>query len=221
MILKEIVALVKKDLVTEWRQKYAINGILLYLACAIFIVYLGFSVSHGVISQEVWITLFWIIILFTAVNAVAKSFILEKEERTLYYFTLASPEAIILSKIIYNCMLMVVLGALGLLFYGTVFQNEITNQGLFYLSLVLGSAGFAVIFTMISGIASKASNSGALMTILGFPVIVPLLLVLVRISSEAMVGSGSQVYQDIVILVSLNLLVMATAYILFPYIWRS
>jgi heme exporter protein B len=220
-MLKEITALVRKDIVIEWRQKYAINGILLYLACAIFIVYLGFSVNHGVISPEVWITLFWIIILFTAVNAVAKSFILEKEERTLYYFTLASPEAIILSKIIYNCMLMVALGALGLLFYGTVFQNEIADQGMFYLTLVLGSTGFAVIFTMISGIASKASNSGALMTILGFPVIVPLLLVLIRLSSQALAGADSQAGNDILILVSLNLLALATAYILFPYIWRS
>jgi heme exporter protein B len=221
MILKEITALIWKDLVIEWRQKYAINGIMLYLASAIFIVYLGFSVNHGIISPDVWITLFWIIILFTAVNAVAKSFILEKEERTLYYFTLASPEAIIISKIIYNSMLMIGLGALGLIFYSTVFQNEIVDKTLFYLSLLLGSVGFAVIFTMISGIASKASNSGALMTILGFPVILPLLLVLIRVSSQALEGAEFEMYKDIAILSSLNILAVATAYILFPYIWRS
>lgn len=218
-MLTEILTLIKKELVIEWRQKYALNGIILYLASAIFIVYLGFSVTHGMINQETWISLFWIIILFTAVNAVAKSFILEKEERMLYYYTIARPESVILSKIIYNSLLMVGLGMLGFLFYSVVFENSIANQGLFYGSLILGSVGFGIIFTMISGIASKASNSGALMTILGFPVIVPMLLILIRISSQAI--AGQEMNKDIVVLVALNVMAIATAYILFPYIWRS
>jgi heme exporter protein B len=221
MLIKEITALIRKDLIIEWRQKYAINGIILYLASAIFIVYLGFQVNHGIVTPEVWITLFWIIILFTAVNAVAKSFILEKEERTLYFYNIASPEAIILSKIIYNSMLMIVLGALGLLFYSIVFQNEVVDQALFLITLLLGAIGFAIIFTMISGIASKASNGGALMAILGFPVMLPMLLVMIRLSTKALSGMQEQVTDDLLILAALNMLTLATAYILFPYIWRS
>lgn len=221
MFFKEIIALIRKDLIIEWRRKYAINGILLYLASSVFIVYLGFAVNQGSVTPETWIALFWIIILFTAVNAVAKSFILEKEERTLYFYTLASPEAIILSKILYNIMLMIVLGALGLLFYITVFHNEVADKTLFYVCLLLGAIGFAIIFTMISGIASKASNSSALMTILGFPVIVPLLLVLIRLSTQAVTGPEQEINKDITILISLNILATSTAYILFPYIWRS
>jgi hypothetical protein len=44
----------------------------------------------------VWNSLYWIIILFSAVNAVAKSFVQEHQGRQLYYYMIASPEAIIL-----------------------------------------------------------------------------------------------------------------------------
>lgn len=220
-MLREISTLIKKELVIEWRQKYALNGIILYLASAIFIVYLSFSATRGAVSTEAWNALFWIIILFTAVNAVAKSFLLEKEERILYYYSIASPGAIILSKIIYNSMLMITLGALGILFYSAVFENKVANQPLFYVIIILGSAGFAIIFTMISGIASKASNSGALMTVLGFPVITPVLLVLIRLSSEAISGAVNNTGKDLVVLASLNALAGAAAYLLFPYLWRS
>ena len=99
---KEILALIRKEIILEWRQRYAINGILLYLACTVFIVYLSFTANAGLITPEVWNALFWIIMLFTSVNAVAKSFLLEKEGRYLYYYCIASPQAVILSKIIYK-----------------------------------------------------------------------------------------------------------------------
>lgn len=220
-MLKEVSTLIKKEMLIEWRQKYALNGIILYLAGSVFIAYLSFSSTRGVVSIEAWNALFWIIILFTAVNAVAKSFLLEKEERILYYYSIASPGAIILSKIIYNSMLMIGLGALGILFYSAVFGNEVANHSLFLLNLALGSVGFAIIFTMISGIASKASNGGALMTILGFPVITPVLLVLIRLSSEAISGAMTNAGKDLAVLAALNALAGAAAYLLFPYLWRS
>src|SRR5690606_31399227 len=136
-MLREISTLIKKEALIECRQKYAINGIILYLASAVFIAYLSFSSTRGVVSVEAWNALFWIIILFTAVNAVAKSFLLEKGDRILYYYSIASPEAIILSKIIYNTMLMIALGALGILFYSVVFGNEVVNHSLFLLNLAL------------------------------------------------------------------------------------
>lgn len=218
---KEILALIRKEIILEWRQRYAINGILLYLACTVFIVYLSFTANAGLITPEVWNALFWIIMLFTSVNAVAKSFLLEKEGRRLYYYCIASPQAVILSKIIYNTLLMVFLGLLGFLFYSLVFENSVSENGLFILNLLLGATGFAVAFTMISGIASKAANSSALMTILGFPVIVPILLIVIRISSQAISGITREIEQEVLTLAALNVLAAAVAYILFPYLWRS
>ena len=77
---KEIRALILKDIRLEWRQRYSFSGILLYLAATIFLVYISFIE----IEPNTWITLFWIILLFTAVSAVAKSFMQESRGRMLY-----------------------------------------------------------------------------------------------------------------------------------------
>ncbi len=106
MLFKEISVLVGKEIALEWRQKYALNGIILYLTSTIFICYLSFGLHLNQISPPTWNALFWIIILFTSVNAVAKSFIQEKSGAWIYLYTLASPAGLITSKIIYNSGLM-------------------------------------------------------------------------------------------------------------------
>ena len=112
-LFNEIRYLLKKELVLEWRQKYAISGIFLYVLSTIFIVYTSFIQ----VPKNVWNTLFWIIVLFASVNAVAKSFMQESGNRQLYYYTLANPLAVIISKIIYNLMLLLLLSLLSFAFF--------------------------------------------------------------------------------------------------------
>lgn len=219
---KEIAALLKKEFTLEWRQKFALNGILLYVISAVFIVYLSVGAKTGSLSIPTWNALFWIILLFSSVNAVAKSFVQEHAGRQLYYYTIASPESIILSKIIYNSFLNLFLGLLGYGVFSVILGNIVQDQGLFLLNLILGTVGFASSLTMVSGIASKAGNNATLMAILSFPVIIPILLMAIRISKNALDGLDWSVSGDkILSLVAINFLVAATSYLLFPYLWRS
>lgn len=221
-MLKEISILIHKELTLEWRQKYALNGILLYVVSAVFITYLSVGAKQGNISAPTWNALYWIIILFSAVNAVAKSFVQEHQGRQLYYYMIASPESIILSKIIYNTGLTLVLALLGYGVFSVILGNQVQDQGLFILNLILGAMGFSASLTMVSGIASKAGNNATLMAILSFPVIIPILLMAIRISKNALDGLDWSVSADkIISLFAINAIVAAAAYILFPYLWRS
>ncbi|WP_075350095.1 heme exporter protein CcmB [Algoriphagus marinus] len=221
-MIKEITILIQKELRLEWRQKYALNGILLYVVSAVFITYLSVGAKAGNLSINSWNALYWIIILFSAVNAVAKSFIQEHQGRQLYYYMIASPEAIILSKIIYNTGLTLVLALLGYGVFSVILGNPVQDQGLFLLNLVLGAMGFSATLTMVSGIASKAGNNATLMAILSFPVIIPILLMAIRISKNALDGLDWTVSTDkLIALLAINAIVAVTGYILFPYLWRS
>ena len=221
-MMPTIITLIKKELLSEWRQRYALNGMILYLTSTIFVCYMSFGLKSGNIEPITWNALFWIIILFTAVNSVAKSFIQEKEGRMLYFYSIASPEAIIISKIIYNMVLLLVLSLIGILVYTFVMGSPIQDLSLFLLAVFLGSFGFASSLTMVSGIASKATNSGSLMAVLSFPIIIPLILMVIRLSKNAMDGIERSASNDeILILVAINLLVGAASYLLFPYLWRS
>ena len=87
MLRKEVKALIGKDIKLELKQKYVLNGILLYLLSTIFVTYLAFE---NVITPETWNSLFWIILLFVGVNGISKSFVQESPARYLYYYTIVS-----------------------------------------------------------------------------------------------------------------------------------
>lgn len=222
MIAREIRSFILQEMIIEWRLRYAINGILLYLVSIIFICYLSFRTQINSLNPITWNTLFWIIILFTAVNAVTKSFIQINQGRLLYLYSIANPAAVILSKIIYNSLLLMGISLIGFLFYSFILGNPVKDPGLFIFILVLGSIGFASVLTMNSGIASKASNSTSLMAILSFPVILPLLLVVIKVSKNALEGLDRMVsLNQILFLISINMIVITMSYLLFPFIWRT
>jgi len=60
------------------------------------------------------------------------------------------------------------------------------------------------------------------MAILSFPVIIPIILLLIKMSKRAMDGLDRSLnYQDIGVLLAINIIVIATSLLLFPYLWRD
>lgn len=212
----------QKEFLLEWRQRYALNGMLLYIVGAVFVCYLSFNARRGQLTPIVWNTLFWIILLFTAINAIAKSFVQERAGRQLYYYILASPQQIILSKILYNTALMLVLALLGFSVYSFVLGNPVDDIPLYLLTLVLGAIGFAASLTLVSGIASKAENPATLMAVLSFPIILPLLLMLLKVSKSALDGlDRSTSWNEIGTILAIDAIVLTVSWLLFPFLWRS
>lgn len=217
-LVGQVAYLIRKEIVLEWRSKYALNGILLYVVSTVFVCYQAFKQ----IDPITWNALFWIILLFASVNAVAKSFVQESQGRQLYYYTLVSAQAVILSKIIYNVLLLLLLSVVALSVYSIIFKNELGDPLLYLVAVLLGAAGFASLFTMVSAISAKAGNSGTLMAILSFPVIIPLLIVLIKLSKNAMDGLDRSVsYDEILVLLAINLITITVSLLLFPYLWRD
>ncbi len=220
--VRQLGALVRKEFLLEWRQRYALNGMLLYIVGAVFVCYLSFNARRGQLTPIVWNTLFWIILLFTAINAIAKSFVQERAGRQLYYYTLASPEQIILAKIGYNTALMGVLALLGYSTYSIVLGNPVADVPLYLLTLALGAVGFAASLTLVSGIASKAENPATLMAVLSFPVVLPLLLLLLKVSKNAMDGLDRSVsWGEVGTILAIDMIVLTLSWLLFPFLWRS
>jgi len=220
--LNDIRALLWKEIKLEWRQRYAFNGMMLYIVSTVFICYLNFNLNQNLLNPVVWNTLFWIILMFTAVNTISKSFTQDSQGRLLYYYTLTSPYAIIFAKIIYNSVLMIVLTLTGFSLYQFVMGNPVNNHGMYLLALLLGSVGFASTLTLVSAIASKAGNSGMLMAILSFPLVIPLLLMAVKMAKDALDGLDPSLSLDeIYVLLAIDAIVISLSLILFPYIWKS
>ncbi len=213
---------VYKELTLELRRKSVISGIGLYLFSIIFICYLTFNLRQSAISEATWSALFWLTILFSVINSVAKSFIGEKKGSSIYYYGLASPYVIILSKIVYNSILCFVLSLAGYFLFQFFIGNPIQDNLLFLATIALTSLAFGASLSLISGIASKANNSNILMAVLSFPIVISILLMAVKITKNALDGiERAASYDELLNLVAINCILGGLAYLLFPYIWRS
>ncbi len=215
---QHIFRLVKKDILLETRQQYTFYGILLYVASTIFVVYF----SMGQPEDRVWNGLFWVIQLFVCVNAVAKSFLAESRGRMLYFYSIAGARDFILSKLLFNLLLMLCMSLLSLGVFILLLGNPLENILPFVGIVFLGGISLSLVFTFLAAIAAKAQQQAALMAIMGFPLIIPQLLLLMKISTIAF----SQVIQTglsqmVLLLVGLDILVVALAVILFPFLWKD
>lgn len=216
------IKLLHKEFTLELRRKSVISGLVLYLFSTAFICYLTFSLRQNLITPLVWSALFWITVLFTVINTIAKSFIGEKRGLIIYEYSIASPIAIILSKIAYNFFLCLLLSLTGFGLFILFLGNPMADAALFLLVIVVTSFGFAASLTLLSGIAANANNSNILMAVLSFPIVISILLMAIKVTKNCIDGLDPSVsWDEILTLLAINCLVTATSYLLFPYIWRS
>ncbi len=216
--MKNIYTLFKKELLIEFRLQYSFFGVLLYVMATTFVLFLAVSKPE----KQVWIGMYWIIQLFASVNAVAKSFIQYNKGRMLYYYTITSPVHFIAAKLLYNALLMIVISMVSWVIVQLLLGSPVQQPLLFVCISILGSVSFGLLFTMLSAIVAKAQQNAALLAILGFPLIIPLLLVVMKVSNVAMAYS-STVFptQLIAILLGYNVLIIALSVVLYPILWKD
>lgn len=203
----------------ELRIRHSIGSIFLYIFATVFVCYLSFK---SIVSPAIWNALFWIIMLFASINAVAKSFISENKQRQLFMYTMASPQAIIISKSIYNAIYLSLLSIVCFIIYVTFIGNLVQDLAYFLLASVIGSFGFGLLLTMVSAIASKAGNNLSLMAILSFPLLIPMLIVLIKLSKNAVDGLDRSLSNPLILMViAINFIIVALMYILFPFVWKD
>ncbi len=216
--LNNIYTLLKKDILIEFRQQYTFFGVLLYIASTTFVIYL----SMGQPEDKVWNGLFWVILLFICINAVARSFIQDGRGRMLYFYTIASPIQFIFSKLIYNSLLMILMSGLSLILFTILLGNPLEHGLLFFGMACLGGISLSLVFSFLAAIAAKASQPSAIMAILGFPLIIPQLMLLMKIANIAfsdIVQNG--LAQVIGLLCGFDIMIIALAYIPFPFLWND
>ncbi len=218
-MIKSIFALLKKDLLLEFRQQHSFYGILLYIASTIFVLYLSINNPEG----DVWNGLFWIIQLFVCVNAVAKSFLQESKGRMLYFYTISGAKEFIIAKLIYNILLMLIMSLLSLGLFFILLKNPLSNTLQFIGIVCIGGISISLVFTLLAAIAAKAQQNAALMAIMGFPLIIPQLLLLIRLSKVAFgeIFREAALLQLSLLIIGLDIMVIALSIILFPFLWKD
>ena len=217
--MSKIFTLLKKDFLLELRQQHTFYGIILYVASTIFVLNLAMGKPDAVVYNG----LFWMIQLFVCINAVAKSFLQESPGRMIYFQSITGPVPFIIAKLIYSSVIMLLMALVSILLFRLFLGNPISDAWRFVGISFLGAFSLSMVFTLMAAIAAKAQQNAAIMAILGFPLIIPQLLLLIKLSKSAYgeVFREGALLQLSLLLTGLDVMVAALALVLFPFLWKD
>lgn len=207
---------------TEFRQGHALVGLLLF---ALASVYAAFQAVGDDAGAESWNALVWIVLIFTAFNAMAKPHADDRPENRHYLTHVVRPVEWVLARTLYHWGLMTVLAALVFGAFALFLGTEHLGGGRwawFLLGLELAGWALASCMTLLAAIAALAGAGFGLTAVLGLPLIMPIVLVATRFGADLMSGmTGAETVENLLFLGALAGAITAFGLVLFPYLWRD
>lgn len=215
-------ALFKKDWQSELRTRYAINALAMFILVTISVIL--FSIGQENISDHLTGGLLWVVIFFSAMSGLSRAFVSEEDKgTTLTLHLIAAPSTIFNGKLIFNVVLVYIMNIAITILFAFLFKSfVIQNFSIFLLAGLFGSFGIAVSSTIIAAIISKASAKGTLYPVLAFPILLPLILVLLELTKYAIDGKPlDSALVELAVLVCYDVIMLTASYLLFDFIWKD
>ncbi len=221
-MLGSIWAIFLKDLKSELRTRYALNALLMFVVVTISI--LLFSTAGEAISGTLLSGLLWVVIFFSAMSGLSRTFVSEEDRGTVIFLQLATrPSVVYFGKLLFNLVLIFILNFFIVIAYILTMENfRVKSFDVFLAGLILGGVGLASASTIIAAIIAKANTRGTLYPVLSFPVLLPLLMTTINMTQLSV--EGATLYEAVGhlrILISYSVVVIITSYLLFDYIWKE
>jgi len=220
-LVSKSMAVFAKDVRLELRTRYALNTILMFAVTTLAAV--SFSVGQSGLPPKLLAALFWIVMLFSAMSGLAQAFIREEEAGTALTLRLmADPDPVYIGKLLFNFSLLTVMAALITPIFFIFTDAPASGIATFILVLALGVIGLCSATTLVAAIIAKASVKGALFAVLSFPILMPLLLVLI-LATEKVLDSGAigDIATEIQFLVAYGVVMVTGSVLLFKFVWQE
>ena len=211
-----------KDLRLEWRTRVAVNALLTFVLSAIFLIV--YAVGNGELDDRTVSALIWTVVTFSAAVGMSRSFVIEEEQQTATLLRLhASPGSVYAGKLIFNFGILLVVNALAFAAFVFMLNLRLGTPLLAWTAIVLGALALAGATTLLSAIVSKTRGGAAVLPILLFPLLLPLLGAAVRATTFAfgIDGTWSEAQDDLITLVAFAGVTISASLLLFDQVWND
>lgn len=188
--LNQIIAIVRKDFLTEMKTRELFSSMFVFavLVIIIFIFTVDLSITR---SNEVGPGVMWVAIFFSGAIGLNRSFMLEKENGCMQglLLTPADRTAIYFGKLISNLGFLTLMEAFILPVFMVFFNIDLLPH-FFPLLLVifLGTLGFCAIGTLLASLAANLKTRDIMLPILLYPLMVPIAIASVRMTGKILAG---------------------------------
>ncbi|NLN54420.1 MAG: heme ABC transporter permease CcmB [Firmicutes bacterium] len=219
--VKQGLAIWRKDLQIEFRTRYTYSALVMFAVTTLVTV--SFAIGGFTADVEITAALLWIILFFSAMAGLARTFVAEEETGTVTALKMAAqPEPVYLGKYLFNVTILCSLALLVVPLFIMLLNISIVLPLAFCAVVLLGTLGLAGASTILAAIVSKAGAKNSLLTVLAFPVLLPLLITAISATRAALGGGlAAEVRSHLLTLFFYNGVAVVASLLLFEYVWNE
>lgn len=218
-MIKKAIPILKKEILSEIRTRYALSTTLLFVLVAISIILFAFK--DTVVESELVSGIYWIIMFFSANVGLSKSYISEEERGTGIFLKLISyRHDVFWGKLLFNIIYCAAINFISAFLLFLLLEVRVESIFSFILVIFFSSLCIGSIFSSTSAIISKANTKNALLPIISFPLIIPILIIGIEAINQSILGvQFNDSIRYIVSLFSFFGIYTIIFYIVFDQIW--
>jgi heme exporter protein B len=167
-----------KDLYSEWKTRQVLTTMIIFAGLVIVVCSFAFDPTNNMMKAVIP-GVIWIIIVFSGILGLNRSFISEQKNDNIHALLTApiDPASIYLGKFLANIIMLLVVEIVAIPFLFLLFDfREMGSFPYFTLVLFVGSFGFVAIGTFLAALAANSRSSEMLLPIMLFPLVSPILI---------------------------------------------
>jgi heme exporter protein B len=214
-------SVLEKDLSLELRSRFGVNSVLAFIIAGTLVsIYL---IGTDRLESLTTISIYWILIVFAAITAMNRAFVIETDRQTMELLQLhASPMAVYVGKLLYNFLFTFFVSVITAFIFNFLIGFTNMNFGYAILVVLLGSLGMAGAATLLSAIVAQTDKKATLFPVIALPVLMPLMLLLSSASRVLVdMPEWGSIANDIMALVGYCGAMISASVLLFEYLWDA
>lgn len=216
-----IISIVRKDILSEFRSRDMFVSMFTFSLIIIFVFNLVLDLTLN-IKNLISSAVLWITFLFSGSIGLSRSFALEKESEALKGLLLAPVDRslIYMGKFLSNLIFLLVIELITIPVFVVMFNYDFDLKMFTILFVIfLGTIGFSTVGTLFSAISLNTRLREVLLPILYFPIIIPVLLNAVRITTSLLSGGSlSENSSSLQVLIAFDIIFLALGVLLYEHV---
>ncbi len=215
---RKVWAVARKDLLIELRSRDVISSAIVFTLLVLLIFNFALDLTGDTV-RAVAPGILWVTFIFAGMLTLGRTFARERERGALQGLLLAPLDrgGLFIAKLVVNLLLLGIVEVVALPAFIALY-NLSPRPGELLAVVALGTVGFATVGTLFAAVAANTRAREALLPLLLFPVLVPVIIGAVKATGETLPGVAPGGPPWLGLLIAFDALFLALGYALFEYV---
>lgn len=215
---RKIWAIARKDLLIELRSRDVLSSAVVFTLLVLLIFNFALELTGDTI-RAVAPGILWVTFIFAGMLTLGRTFARERERGALQGLMLAPLDrgALFVAKLLVNLILLGLVEIVALPAFIALYNLSLRPAALLTV-VALGTLGFATVGTLFAAVAANTRAREALLPLLLFPVLVPVIIGAVKATGQTLVGTAPSGPPWLSLLIAFDAIFLALSYAMFEYV---